>query len=212
MWNEEKLKQQLGDSWYPILKNEFKMPYMKRLHEFLQQERAESKTVLPSEDNIFHWFLKCPFEKTMVVLLGIDPALHQSKDIIGTFRQELIDDIYDGIIPTDNLSLEQIAKQGVLILDTCLTYDLNSSFKHVGQGWEKFVEFAIQRLNNNKNRITFAIFGEYASASYNKFIDADYHKVIHIPHPRFQASFKGTKPFSKVNSFLKSMYNTEINF
>ncbi|MBT8147695.1 MAG: uracil-DNA glycosylase, partial [Gammaproteobacteria bacterium] len=64
---------QLHDSWKSLLLEEFQLPYMQSLREFLSNQKRLGKTVYPPGKLIFNALNSTPFEKVKVVILGQDP-------------------------------------------------------------------------------------------------------------------------------------------
>ena len=57
----------LHPSWLSILKDEFELPYMKALKEFLLSEKQKGKVIFPSSKFIFNAFNSTPFNSVKVV-------------------------------------------------------------------------------------------------------------------------------------------------
>ncbi len=49
---------------------EFEKPYFSELIQFLDNEKKQSKVILPAEGDVFNAFNYCPFDKTKVVIIG----------------------------------------------------------------------------------------------------------------------------------------------
>ena len=62
--------------------------------------------------------------------------------------QELQDDL--GIAPVKHGYLASWAKQGVLMLNACLTVRAEKPNSHAGKGWEKFTDAALRAVNAQK--------------------------------------------------------------
>ena len=63
---------QLGNSWDPLLADQFEAPYYQELRAFLKEEYA-TQTVYPSMYDIFNALKKTPYERVRAVILGQDP-------------------------------------------------------------------------------------------------------------------------------------------
>jgi len=64
---------QIEESREQALTEEFQKPYFSQIKQFLQQEKAEGKTIFPAGTNIFNAFNTTPFDQVKVVILGQDP-------------------------------------------------------------------------------------------------------------------------------------------
>jgi len=49
---------------------EFDKPYFQSLIKFLDEEKKQSKVILPADTDIFNAFNYCPFDQTKVVIIG----------------------------------------------------------------------------------------------------------------------------------------------
>ena len=110
-------------------------------------------------------------------------------------------------------NFEEIAKQGVLFLNSILTVEAHKPGSHKDIGWEKVTDLIIASLSNQKN-IVFILWGNFAKNKEN-LIDQKNNLVITSSHPSpFSAniSFFGSKPFSKCNSYLNSVGKDSINW
>jgi uracil-DNA glycosylase len=106
------------------------------------------------------------------------------------------------------------AEQGVLLLNTVLTVRQGEPNSHKGKGWETFTDRVIQLLNEREKPIVFVLWGKHAQAK-APLITNSQHYIIEAPHPSpFSANrgFFGSKPYSKVNAFLQSVHETEIDW
>ena len=70
----------LEKSWHHILKKEISLPYIQELKKFLEEEKRGGFTIYPPAPLIFNAFLKTPFDKVKVVIMGQDPyhGAHQA--------------------------------------------------------------------------------------------------------------------------------------
>ncbi|CAI7993334.1 Uracil-DNA glycosylase [Geodia barretti] len=124
----------IGPSWVQALQAEFKKTYMEKLISFVAAERLKGK-VYPPADDVFTWTTAFPISQVKVVIIGQDPY-HGPKQAHGlcfsvrvgvqippslrNMYKELMQDI-DGFVPPDHGYLAGWAKQGVLLLNACLT-------------------------------------------------------------------------------------------
>lgn len=97
------------------------------------------------------------------------------------------------------------AKQGVLLLNSCLTVREHEANSHSGKGWEIFTDEAIKLLNKNNNPKVFILWGRNARNK-KKLITNKKHLVLESAHPSPLSAYNGffgCKHFSKANNFLK---------
>ena len=211
-------KPDIESSWYEVLKQEFEEPYFYEIKSFLIQEKRQY-IVYPPSQLIFNAFNLTPFDKVKVVILGQDPyhnvgqahglafsvpnGIMPPPSLKNIFK-ELQSDI--GMpIPT-NGNLENWAREGVLLLNSCLTVRANNPASHQGIGWQRFTDAAINALSEKKEHIVFLLWGNYAIAK-EKLIDTRKHLVLKTVHPSplsANRGFFGCRHFSQTNTYLSS--------
>lgn len=211
-------KPDIESSWYEVLKQEFEEPYFYEIKSFLIQEKRQY-IVYPPSQLIFNAFNLTPFDKVKVVILGQDPyhnvgqahglafsvpnGIMPPPSLKNIFK-ELQSDI--GMpIPT-NGNLESWAREGVLLLNSCLTVRANNPASHQGIGWQRFTDAAIKALSEKKEHIVFLLWGNYAIAK-EKLIDTRKHLVLKTVHPSplsANRGFFGCRHFSQTNIYLSS--------
>ena len=218
----------LESSWLKVLNREFDKEYMKKLKQFLVDEKKDGKTIYPKGDDIFNAFTLTPFDKVKVVILGQDPyhGFNQAHGLsfsvqngvrfppsLKNIFKELQTDIEGFKIP-ENGDLSDWAKQGVLMLNSSLTVNAGDAGSHQEKGWENFTNEVIKVLSDKKENIIFILWGKFAQEK-EEFIDTTKHHIIKSKHPSpFSAysGFFGSKPFSKTNEILKSLGSSEIDW
>lgn len=213
-------------SWKEILKEEFEKPYFKNLVDFVKSE-YETQKVFPPGKQIFSAFEHTPFDEVKVVIIGQDPyhgqgqanglcfsvadGVKQPPSLKNIFK-ELHSDLGKTIPESGNL--ERWAEQGVLLLNATLTVRASQAGSHQNKGWEEFTDAVIQKLSDQKENLVFILWGAYAQKK-GSIINPEKHFIIKSVHPSpFSAhsGFFGSQPFSKTNSYLKSIGKIEINW
>lgn len=220
-------KIQLESSWKTRLVDEFKQPYMQDLREFLRHERAAKKVIYPRGPEYFAALNSTPFEHVKVVILGQDPY-HQPNQAHGlsfsvrpgvqvppslvNIFTELESDLK--ISRPQHGFLKSWAEQGVLLLNATLSVEAGKAGSHQKKGWEKFTDAIIDRLNREREHLVFLLWGSYAQQK-GAFIDRQKHFVLTSPHPSPLSAYRGffgSKPFSKINEYLKSHHIEPIDW
>jgi uracil DNA glycosylase len=117
-------------------------------------------------------------------------------------------------IPHNNIifdnSLESWAKQGILLLNSALTCELNNVGSHV-RIWTPFISKLIENISNYDDGYVFILFGNQAQ-SYQPFIKGN-HKIIIAKHPAYYARRREEMPhniFTEMNDYLRDQYNINI--
>lgn len=214
-------------SWKARLGEEFQQSYMQQLKDFLLQEKNKGKVIFPKGDQYFAAFEKTPFEKVKVVILGQDPY-HGEGEAHGlcfsvpkgvalppsllNIYKELQSDL--GIPVTRYGNLQKWADQGVLLLNSILTVEKDKAASHRERGWEKFTDQVIAKLNSERSRLVFVLWGSYAQKK-GAFIDRQRHLVLESPHPSplsAHRGFFGSRPFSKINEYLLKSGQSHIDW
>jgi len=209
-----------------IIINEQQKYYFIELQKKLDNE-YKYQIVYPEQSDIYNAFKLTPYKKVKVVILGQDPYHNHSQahglafsvnidemipPSLRNIYKELKNDL--GIEIPSHGNLTDWATEGVLLLNTTLTVRKNEPNSHQNLGWEIFTDNVIKLLNNKEEPIVFVLWGNKAKRK-KKLITNTKHLVIEGVHPSpLSASrgFFGSKPFSKVNNFLKENNIKEINW
>ncbi len=204
-------------TWDDLLKKELQKPYFQSLIQFLKAE-DENHLIFPPKDERLACFKLTPYQDVKVVILGQDPYHdhHQAHGLSFSVKQgkyppsllnifkELVDDCGISYPKTGNLTAW--AKQGVLLLNTCLTVRAHQPLSHQNKGWETYTVEVIKTLNDKKDPVVFILWGAHAQKCAS-VITNPHHRVLKSAHPSpLSASrgFFGSKPFTKTNQFLIS--------
>ena len=207
---------EIDPSWKNELASYFESQAWKSLQAFIDQEYL-TKTIYPETNKIFNAFNLCPPKNVKVVILGQDPyhsedqahglsfSVQQGVKAPPSLRnifKELDSDI--GIARSDT-DLSDWAKQGVLLLNSVLTVEDSKPGSHANRGWEEFTDHVIDNISKSNNNVVFVLWGGYAQKK-SVLIDESKHLILTAPHPSPLSSYRGffgSKPFSKINSYLQ---------
>jgi len=156
-------KVKLHDSWKRELNDEFSSLYMENLRDFLRQQLQLEKKIFPPMNKVFNAFNLTPLTNVKIVLVGQDPyhgdgqanglsfSVEENVKIPPSLQnifKELFTDLR--LTSPQNGNLEKWAKQGVLLLNNCLTVEKGCPGSHQGKGWEKFTDKVLQTVNDKK--------------------------------------------------------------
>lgn len=217
----------LGESWFLALRGFLESPEMEHIRTFTLSRRQSGANVLPTADCMFKAFELTPYKDVRVVILSQDPyhtpgyptglAFSSGKESplppsLRNILNELESDISGGLDldKYEKYNLESWAQQGVLLMNTALTVEEGKPGIHADV-WRPFTEAVLTSLQD-KTGVIYVLWGKYAQ-SYKKFIKSDFNYILEAPHPSpFSArtGFFGSKPFSKINSILKTLNNESI--
>lgn len=213
-------------NWEELFRQEEQKEYYRKLMQFLDEEYAQ-KTIYPPREDVFTCFTSCPLQDVKVVTLGQDPY-HQPQQAHGlcfsvkkgvpvprslkNIYRELKDDL--GVDAPSHGCLLEWARQGVFLMNTVMTVREGEAYSHNKKGWEVFTDTVISVLNEQEQGIVFVLWGNHAQKK-ARLITGAQHRIIQSAHPSpLSASrgFFGSKPFSTINTCLKEMGRTPIDW
>jgi uracil-DNA glycosylase len=217
----------LNKDWKIHLKEELDKDYFFNLTTRVNQEYS-NYTCFPPIDNIFDSLNFCVLSKLKVVIIGQDPY-HQenqanglsfsvSKDVkippsLNNIFKELNNDI-NKPLPT-NGDLTYLSKQGVLLLNSCLSVRMSSPGSHYNFGWEIFTDKIISIISEKKSNVVFLLWGN-KSILKSKLIDINKHLILTSGHPSPLSANRGywfgNRHFSKTNDYLKNNGLNQISW
>ena len=211
----------MNNDWQEILKDYDLNPVLNQV-----KELYNSNICYPKYHDIFNALNLLPYEDVKVVIIGQDPyhgegeahglafsvleGIKMPPSLRNIFK-ELESDLG---IKRNKTDLTDWEEQGILLLNSVLTVTKDTPGSHKDIGWQEFTDYIITKLNERNTPIVFVLWGNYA-ISKEKLITNKIHHVIKSAHPSpLSASrgFFGSKPFSKINTYLKADYNTEIKW
>tara|TARA_B100001027_G_scaffold161635_1_gene114318 strand:+ start:5 stop:679 length:675 start_codon:yes stop_codon:yes gene_type:complete len=207
----------LEKEWLQLLNQEFDKEYMNKIRNVLINCANQKIGVCPHPKNIFRALNLTPPSKVKVIIIGQDPyhGYAQANGLAFSVNegvrlppslQNILKELYDdlGHPISQNGNLEKWSNQGVLLLNSSLTVELNKPNSHKDIGWEIFTDQIIRKISNITGRV-FILWGSYAQKK-EALINAEKNLVLKSPHPSPLSAYKGffgCKHFSKANSYLK---------
>ena len=220
------------NDWVEALKPEFELyqNFYKSLNKKIEEMYADERTPIYPENiaDIFRAFALTPLSPVRVVILGQDPYPESYADGLSfSVKEEVkyiprsLKNIFDKLVsdikctyPSTG-SLENWAKQGVLLLNTVLTVGKKrGSHSHIG--WQIFTDAVIKILNKQPQKIVFILWGKEAFAKRCLITTNKRCKIIYSSHPSPLSSWRGftakdgtkvpkfscSSPFSQASNFL----------
>ncbi len=203
-------------SWKQRLAPEFQQQYFDDLTQFVRREYAAG-TCYPPGKLIFNAFNRTPFDAVRVVILGQDPyhEVGQAHGLCFSVREGVpfppsLQNIFKEIqnetgapIPQSG-DLTRWTRQGVFLLNTCLTVRAHQAFSHSNQGWERFTDAVISTLSQERENLVFILWGAPAGKKAN-LIDHTKHCILRSAHPSPLSVFRGffgNRHFLLCNQYL----------
>lgn len=221
----------MESSWKARLLPELNKPYMRKLAHFLDGESSKF-TIFPPITEVWTAFNICPYDKVKVVIIGQDPyhgpnqahglafSVAKGVQIPPSLRNMLTEASRDPLVAIpakpSHGNLECWARQGVLMLNTCLTVRKGEANSHNKQGWEDFTDAVVRELGK-RNGIVYLLWGNPAQTKC-KTIDSKKNHIIKSSHPSPLGAYKTSEPFmgsccfSRCNAALVEMQQTPIDW
>ena len=216
------------EDWQRTLGPEKQQDYFKALMTWIEQERAQGKTIYPPADEVFNALKYTPMETVKVVILGQDPyhgpgqahglcfsvkpGIKPPPSLVNIYK-ELATDVEGFDIPNHG-HLTDWARQGVLLLNTVLTVEQGLAHSHGKLGWERFTDKVIDVVNHQCEGVVFLLWGSHAQKK-GQHIDVNRHFVLNAPHPSplsAHRGFFGCRHFSQANQLLTQQGKQPINW
>lgn len=189
------------------------------------------KPICPAQNNVFKAFEVCPYDKLKVVMLSQDPypqkgvatgILFGNKE--GTRDEDLSPSLQivkeaaiNFEIPHNCIifdpTLESWAKQGILMINSALTVEMNKIGSHV-MLWRPFIASLLKKLSENKTGIIYALFGKQAQ-TFKPYINKQFNIVLEENHPAYFARTGEAMPhtvFEQISKLTKEMYEIPITW
>lgn len=209
---------QIEASWKEALNDEFSKPYFSNLKSFLQQEKADGKTIYPAGSLIFNAYNTTPLDKVRVVILGQDPYHNPGQAMGLSFSvprgitvPPSLRNIYKelntslGLEKPSHGDLTKWAEQGVFLLNAMLTVEKKNPGSHQRSGWQYFTDATIKAISDKRENVVFMLWGAFAKKK-SALIDGNKHLILTSPHPSpFSADrgFFGNDHFKTANEYLE---------
>ena len=216
----------IGNDWDEKLSIVWNSPGFHKFWHIIEHE-YQTKTIYPTQNNIFNALKLTPYSNTKVVIVGQDPyhgenqahGLSKTKQkgvTLPPSLKNIYKEIYDdlGIEEPNCGDLTKWAKEGVLLLNSSLTVIKDMPNSHKDIGWSNLTDYIIKVLNQKEEPVVFILWGNFAKSK-KQFITNKKHLILESTHPSpFSASsgFFGSHPFSKTNAFLDAHGLEPINW
>ena len=212
-------------NWTEILEPIKNTEYFETLWRKVNEEYA-TENCFPPKEQIFRALDLTSFEDVRVVIIGQDPyhnddqanglCFSVSENVsappsLKNIFKELKDDLG---IDRSKKELDDWARQGVLLLNATLTVKAHTPNSHKNLGWEKFTNFIIKEISDRRENVVFVLWGGFAQKK-EELINPSKHLIIKSVHPSplsVYRGFYGSKPFSRINNYLKSNNKKTISW
>lgn len=195
----------------------------------------QSKCIMPGYHNIFKAFTLLDLKDTKVIFLGQDPypqlevatgvlfgnnvnnvnnnnnenILSPSLEVIkeAAINYELYHNPYKF-----DITLESWAKQGILLLNSALTVEVNKVGSHA-MLWRPFMSGLLKSISEINPGIIYVLFGTQAQ-TFEPYINKN-NIILKVKHPAYYARNKEKMPpeiFITINKLVKKYYGEQIKW
>jgi uracil-DNA glycosylase len=211
--------------WKPTLASFLHSEKAQSLGEFIQNRLASGATIYPPQP--FRALELTPLASVRVVILGQDPyhgpgqaqglafsvasGLRLPPSLRNIFKEIARDIGVDrpGKPPNAALngkasgSLAGWAKQGVLLLNTCLTVEQGQPASHAKRGWEVLTDEIVKVVWELQQPVVFMLWGAHAQARQSLMtgVGQSRHLVLAANHPSPLSALRPPRPFMGCGHF-----------
>ena len=196
------------------------LPILINLYEFSE--------VCPAKENVFRAFNLTTPDECKVVFIGQDPypqrgvatgVLFGNKvntpeseysPSLKVIRNSIKDLENSNLVSNFDPSLESWAKQGILMLNSSLTVEVNRIGSHT-MIWRRFIAKFINNLSRYNDSLIYVLFGELAQ-TFSPYIFGG--TILKVKHPAYYARTNTPMPsnvFNDINTILDK-YGTSIEW
>jgi uracil-DNA glycosylase len=208
----------VAPGWQALVDRFFESQTGIQLLAFLRQRLAAGAAIFPPQP--LRALELSPPDKVRVVILGQDPyhgrgpapglafsvppgvALPPSlRNIFKELERDL--GAPPPPFPSPGGSLVRWARQGVLLLNTCLTVEEGQPASHAGKGWEVLTDAIIKDVSDHSEHVVFMLWGNHAQSK-RKLIDASRHLILCANHPSPLSALRPPLPFIGCGHFSQA--------
>ena len=206
-------------------------PQIRAMGKFLREQIESGHRILPASHNILRAF-SIPLKSIKVLIVGQDPyptpghpvglsfctapeVRPLPKSLINIYK-ELVSDL--GVSTPKSGDLTPWTRQGVMLLNRCLTVEAGKANSHQGKGWEAVTDAAIKALNNRTDNsgkplpLVAILWGRNAQSLAPLLTNATLITSAHPSPLSAMRGFFGSHPFSRANQALITMGTTPIDW
>jgi uracil-DNA glycosylase len=208
----------VAPGWQALVDRFFESQTGIQLLAFLRQRLAAGAAIFPPQP--LRALELSPPDKVRVVILGQDPyhGRGQAEGLAfsvppGVALPPSLRNIFKELerdlgappppFPSPGGSLVRWARQGVLLLNTCLTVEEGQPASHAGKGWEVLTDAIIKDVSDHSEHVVFMLWGNHAQSK-RKLIDASRHLILCANHPSPLSALRPPLPFIGCGHFSQA--------
>jgi uracil-DNA glycosylase len=210
--------QSLDKGWQSLVLDFLASPIGSALSSRVKQALSEGKTVYPPDPLMA--LRLTPLQQVRVVILGQDPyhGPGQAQGLAFSVPPEMrlppsLRNIFKelqqnlGVEAPVNGTLTHWARQGVLLLNTCLTVEDGRAASHARWGWETLTDALITAVAKSKRPVVFMLWGAHAQTKKSLIdaaVGARQHLVLQANHPSPRSALRPPVPFLGCGHFKQA--------
>lgn len=186
--------------------------------ETLHNLREQGKRFTPPLKQVFRAFEECPVNDLKVVMIGQDPypqfgvadgisfSCSNTQKVQPSLKHifRAVNETVHGGIPMEyDPDLKRWSNQGILMLNSALTCEIDNIGSHVNV-WKDFSAYTMDILNYGNSGLIFVLMGKQSQEL--EPLIGDQHHIIKVSHPA-SAAYKGGKwecnnLFNEINKII----------
>lgn len=219
------------DTWFYVFKEFFDTEDAFNIYEYLNF-RSKHHTIIPTYNNIYKPFKLCKNNNLKAIIITSEPystignngLLHA--DGVGLsasnsfFYPETLSLFFNSMEEDLNIKVNRypdltyLAEQGILIINSTMTCELNNSQAHKKSNvWKPFYNFLFLEIINNYSGLAIVTLGKEAK-ELSKLVDPRFHEIKHVEDPGLvnikERGFNHENMFSWINKIIEN--NNGIEF
>lgn len=189
------------------------------------------KPLCPLQSDVFKAFELCPLRNLKVVMIGQDPYPQKgvatgilfgnkaevSEDNLSPSLNIIKEAVINYEIPHNCIifdqTLESWAKQGILMLNSALTVEMNRIGSHT-MIWRPFIASLLKNLSLYDSGVIYVLFGRQAQ-TFKPYINKSFNYIYEVEHPTYFARNNTKMPykfFIDIKNKVKEIYGIPVEW
>jgi uracil-DNA glycosylase len=171
------------------------------------------KRFTPSFKDMFRAFEECPYSDLKLIIVNNEPynqinmadgisfscsKMIKPHPILKFILEDINTTVYSGHSVSIDKDLKRWSNQGILMLNTSLTAEINKPNQH-HEIWKPFIAYLFDYFNNYNKKVVYIYMGKIAQ-EWSEYVENDY--KIFISHPA-SAAYTKQLIWNSNNTFLK---------
>lgn len=212
----------MPSGWSVKLRTFIKSSEFDKILETLYKMREDGKRFTPPLKQVFRAFEECPVDKLKVIIIGQDPYPYfgvadglafscsntgKPQPSLKKIFEAIEHTVYEDFPTHQDPDLTRWANQGVLLLNTALTCQVDKVGSHYPV-WKDFTTYIMDILNFTDTGLIFVLMGKQAH-EFESMI-GDHHYIMKTTHPAYASytkqSWDSEDIFNKINHIIKGQH------